>query len=257
MCLILIALNERPDYPLILAANRDEYFHRPTREAAYWEDAPGILGGRDLEAGGSWLGVDRRGRIAAVTNVREPPLKKAGLESRGRLVTDYLKNRIDPETYLRDVIRRRHRFDAYNLLAGVKTDLFFHTSRYDGYEKLDRGIHGVSNGELNCNWPKVVRGKLALSNVLDAGSNIDPEALFAILADTTVAADAELPDTGLGPELERSLSPIFVQMDRYGTRSSTVLTMDSKGGVVFCERNFSETGVAVNTGWFEFTIESG
>lgn len=255
MCLILIALNERHDYPLILSANRDEYFSRPTREAAYWEDAPDVLGGRDLEAGGSWLGVDRRGRIAAVTNLREPPLKKTGLESRGRLVADYLKDRIDPETYLRDVIRRRHHFDAYNLLAGMKTDLFFHTSRYEGYEKLDNGIHGVSNGELNCNWPKVVRGKKAFSDVLNAGPIIDPEDLFAILADTTAAADAELPDTGIGQELERNLSPIFVHMDRYGTRSSTVLIMDSQGSVVVCERNFSETGAVVNTGRFEFTVE--
>lgn len=257
MCLILIALNQRPDYPLVLAANRDEYYRRPTREADYWEDAPDVLGGRDLEAGGSWLGVDRRGRIAAVTNVREPPLKKTGLESRGRLVADYLKDRIDPETYLRDVIRRRHRFDAYNLLAGINTNLFFHTSRYESYEKLDNGIHGVSNGELNCNWPKVVRGQKALANVLDAGPGIDPEDLFAILADTTIANDPELPDTGIGPELERNLSPVFIHMDGYGTRSSTVLTMDSNGDVVFCERNFSDTGVALNTGRFEFTIESG
>ncbi|MEX2525360.1 MAG: NRDE family protein [Gammaproteobacteria bacterium] len=257
MCLILIALNEHPDYPLILAANRDEYFRRPTREAAYWEDAPGVLGGRDLEANGSWLGMDRRGRIAAVTNVREPPLKRTGLESRGRLVADYLKNRIDPESYLQDVIRRRLHFDAYNLLVGIKTDLFFHTSRGDDYEKLDSGIHGISNGELNCDWPKVVGGKKALLNVLNAGPMIEPDDLFAILADTTAADDTELPDTGIGTELERNLSPIFIHMDGYGTRSSTVLTMDSNGDVVFCERNFSAVGTAIDTLRFEFTLESG
>jgi len=255
MCLILIALNQRPDYPLVLAANRDEYFRRFTREAAYWEDAPGVLGGRDLEAGGSWLGVTRDGRIA---NVREPPLKKTGLESRGRLVADYLIDRIGPEPYLRDVIRRRHCFDAYNLLVGIKTALFFHNSRHGDYKKLDGGIHGISNSsDLNCNWPKVIRGKTRLSNALRAGSNIDPEDLFVILADTTPADDSELPDTGVGPELERRLSPIFIHEDGYGTRSSSVLIMNSNGDVVFCERNFSETGAILNTRRFEFTVESG
>ncbi len=255
MCLILVAVNAHPLYPLVLAANRDEYFSRPTRSADYWEDAPAVLAGRDLEAGGTWLGVERLGRLAAVTNLREPPQKKPGLESRGRLVSDYLTSPVQPDVYMQDVLLRKDRFDAFNLLAGWGTELYFHTSRHDFFKRLDDGIHGISNGELDSPWPKIMRGKAMFRDCLDAGGTVAEEDLFAILADTTVAADGDLPDTGVGVELERRLSPIFVHMDGYGTRCSTVVTLDSGGGLVFCERNFDDNGAIVDNGRFEFAVQ--
>lgn len=257
MCLILIALNRHPRYPLVLAANRDEYFDRPTREADYWEDAPHVLGGRDLKAGGSWLGVDKRGRLAAVTNLREPPLTRTGLASRGGLVADFLKSTVQPEDYLDGVVQRRHRYDGYNLLVGNGTKLFFHNSRHAGYRQLDDGVHAVSNGDLDAGWPKIVRGGTALSALLESGSEPEPEALFTILGDTTVAADEELPDTGIGRDLERGLSPVFVRMNGYGTRCSTVVFLDAHRSLTFYERSFGEDGTASAPRRFEFTLESG
>jgi len=255
MCLILVALNQRSDLPLVLAANRDEYFARPTRAAGYWEDAPGVLGGRDLEAGGSWLGVDTGGRLAAVTNVREPPLRKTGLESRGRLVSDYLKTTTSPADYLQEVIRRRQRFDGYNLLVGSTTELLYHASRDARYLRLEGGVHGISNGALDCSWPKVNRGKAALRRCLEDDAALDPERLFELLADTGVPEDETLPDTGVGLEMERQLAPIFVRMDGYGTRCSTLIVLEAGGRLRFYERVFSEDGGIVETGRFEFEIE--
>lgn len=254
MCLILLAINRHPEYPLILAANRDEFFARPTRSADFWEDAPAVLGGRDLEAGGSWLGVDRSGRLAAVTNVREPPQKKMGLVSRGRLVSDYLTSPVEPWLYLQDVIRRQSHFDAYNLLVGWRTEIYFHASGRNAFQKLDDGIYGITNGELDCPWPKVIRGKAVLHDWLESRASMDAEALFEILADTTGADDAALPDTGVGLEVERRLASIFIHMDGYGTRCSTVLAMDSKGEVLFFERNFNDTAEPIETKRFEFTV---
>ena len=261
MCLILFAWQVRPDHPLVLAANRDEYFRRPTRPAHYWDDAPGVLGGRDLEAGGSWLGVDTRGRVAAVTNYREPPRARAGELSRGLLVSDFLKGDKAAADYLREVIRWQRRYDAFNLLLADATGLYFYSSREPDYRALAPGCYGISNGELDCPWPKVKKGKQVLRRQLGSGQALDSEALdsealFDLLADDTPAADRELPDTGVGLEIERKLSPIFINLDGYGTRCSTVLIMGAQGNVFFAERNFDATGKALDTGRFEFSRKS-
>lgn len=255
MCLILLARDVRPDAPLVLAANRDEYFSRPTRPAHYWEDAPAVLGGRDLKAGGSWLGVDTAGRLAAVTNYREPPQPVARVESRGRLVSDYLTQSRQPAAYLEDVQRRRHRFDAFNLLVGRGTDLHVYSSRGAAPLPLAAGIHAVSNGDLDSPWPKMARGRRALGDILAAEAAPDCEALFALLADTTPAAAAELPDTGVDRDTEKRLSPMFVRMDGYGTRSSSALILHADGRIVFAERNYDEHGAVTGTGRFEFTVK--
>lgn len=255
MCLILLGLNKHPGYPLILAANRDEYFSRPTRFADYWEDAPWVIGGRDLEAGGSWLGLDVGGRLAAVTNVREPPLRGTGAESRGRLVSDFLTGETEITDYLQEVIGRRHLFDPYNLLVGTAMQLYFHSSGEPTYQKLEQGIHGISNGRLDANWPKVVRGRAALSTLLEAAAGPQPDDLLAILADTHIPDDGELPDTGVGLERERALAPICVRMDGYGTRSSTVIMLGADGRVLFRERSFSVTGEVADDRRFEFQLQ--
>jgi len=255
MCLILLARNVRVDTPLVLAANRDEYFSRPTRPAHFWDDAPSVLGGRDLKAGGSWLGVDTAGRLAAVTNYREPPQPVAGVDSRGRLVSDYLTQSRQPAAYLEDVQRRRRRFGAFNLLVGRGTDLHVYSSRGSAPVPLAAGIHGISNGDLDSSWPKTARGRRALGEILDAKTAPDCEALFALLADTTPAAEDELPDTGVGRDTEKRLSPIFVRMDGYGTRCSSALILHADGRVVFAERNYDAAGAVTGTGRFEFTVK--
>ena len=255
MCLILISYRQDPDYPLILAANRDEYYSRPTRAAHYWQDHPAILGGRDLEQGGTWLGITRRGKFAAVTNYREPPLKKTGKVSRGLLVSDFLTGTEPPREYLTGLTARAGNYDAFNLLAGDVSDLYFFSSRRGGAQKLSRGLYGISNGELDCPWPKVKKGKARLDREMEANGRLDPERLMAILSEKQIAADGELPDTGIGVELERKLSPIFINMDGYGTRSSTVLLIDGHGRVQFEERSFDERGGITSTAKFEFDIE--
>jgi uncharacterized protein with NRDE domain len=256
VCLILVAWQMQPGYPLVMAANRDEYFRRPTRAAHYWDDAPGVLGGRDLEAGGSWLGVDAAGRVAAVTNYREPPRARAGELSRGLLVSDFLKGELAAADYLRETIRWKRRYDAFNLLLADVTGLYFYSSREPDYRELAPGCYGISNGELDCPWPKVNKGKQILRQQLDSGHVPDSEALFDLLADAAPAADRELPDTGVGLETERKLSPIFINLDGYGTRSSTVLITDAQGKVFFAERNFDATGKVQDTGRFEFSSKS-
>jgi uncharacterized protein with NRDE domain len=255
MCLILLARETFPGYPLVLAANRDEYYRRPTRPAHYWEDAEGVLGGRDLKAGGSWLGVDRSGRLAAVTNYREPPQPGAGARSRGELVSGYLKGRQAAADYLEGVSRRRDRYDAFNLLLGDADGLYFYSSLDTRFQRLSPGIYGISNGELDCPWPKVIRGKRVFHESLGSDHAPDSEALFALLADATPAADADLPDTGVGLETERKLSPIFIHLDGYGTRSSTVLAIAAEGRVAFAERNYDENGAVIGTGRFEFMMK--
>jgi uncharacterized protein with NRDE domain len=257
MCLILLAREARPDWPLVLAANRDEYFRRPTRAAHYWEDIPAVLGGRDLEAGGSWLGVDAAGRLAAVTNYREPPQPQPGLDSRGGLVVDYFRQQREPLDYLREVARRRRRYAAFNLLVGRGADLYFYSSRASGPQQLGTGIYGISNGDLDCPWPKVNKGKRLLREHLGSGHAPDSEVLFDLLADRTPAGDGQLPDTGVDLETERKLSPIFINLDGYGTRSSTVVIMAAAGRVFFAERNYDENGAVIGTGRFEFDADTG
>ena len=255
MCLILLSYRQDPVYPLVLAANRDEFYSRPALPAHYWEDHPTILGGRDLEQGGTWLGITRRGKFAAVTNYREPPLKKTGKVSRGLLVSDYLAGSVPPLEYLTGLATKVDRYDAFNLLAGDVSDLYFFSSRMGRAQKLSQGIYGISNGELDCPWPKVRKGKAKLDREMEKNSRLDPEGLMAILSEKQIAADGELPDTGIGMELERKLSPIFINMDGYGTRSSTALLIDRHGRVQFEERSFDERGEMSNTAAFEFVIK--
>lgn len=246
MCIVLVAWRTCPGVPLVLAANRDEYHERPTQAAAFWNDAPSIFGGRDLRQGGSWLAVDRRGRIAAVTNLREPGIQRAGARSRGLLVSDYLRGHLAPAQYLRQVAAAD--YDAFNLLIGDQDGLWFLGSSVPEPVALGVGVYGISNGELDCPWPKVVRGKAELQLVLSQSPLHTPQAvesLFTLLADRNVPADGALPDTGVGLDWERWLAPLFVQAGAYGTRSSTVLFMAAGGEFHFNERTFDYLGQQV------------
>ncbi len=245
MCIVLLAWRVCPRAPLVLAANRDEYHERPTQAAGFWEDTPAIFGGRDLQQGGSWLALNGKGRIAAVTNLREPSTKRPGAHSRGLLVSDYLRGKVFPAEYLRRVAGRVEDYDAFNLLAGDADSLWFMDSRTREPVALGAGIYAISNGELDCPWPKVLRGKSELQRILSRWPGDHPESvagLFSLLTERSVPADAELPDTGVGLEWERRLAPLFVQAGNYGTRSSTVLFTDPDGGAQFRERRFDSLG---------------
>lgn len=250
MCLILLAWKVDEQFPLVLAANRDEFYDRPSQPAAFWPDQPDLLAGRDLKEGGSWLGITRDGRLAGLTNFRDPASLKAGAPSRGRLVLDYLRGRQKAEAYL-DQIGPAHGYNGFNLLLGDCDGLFCFSNR-GGRQRIEPGIHGLSNHLLDTPWPKVVRGKAALGALLE--EKWTPEAVLAILADRSRPADEALPDTGIGLTWERILSPCFIESPVYGTRSSTVLTMDRAGEVTFVERVFNG-GAPALTARFSFHLE--
>ena len=240
MCLILLAHESHPRYPLIVAANRDESHDRPTRRAGWWGDAPEVLAGRDLREGGSWMGVTRAGRWAAVTNFRERVPPRADAPSRGDLVGDYLRGEASPRDYLERLRPRLAEYNGFNLLAGEPGALYWSSNRSDANPPdrlLAPGIYGVSNHLLDTPWPKVRRGKEALAELLGERS-LRPDRLLDLLLDQTVAADHELPDTGVGLELERALSTLFIQSPGYGTRSSTALLLDRDGKGLFVERTY-------------------
>lgn len=254
MCLVLIAYNVHPRYPVVIAANRDEFYQRPASPAQFWEDHPEVLGGRDLKQGGTWLAVDRRGRMAAVTNYREPSERKENLRSRGFLVTDYLFGGQSPQAYLSALSGHIDEYDGFNIFAGDASSLYFYGSYLEKPMAMEPGIHGISNGDLDYPWPKVTRGKQALSEVIAGNEPLIPGPLFDILLDREVPEDYELPDTGVGVELERMLAPIFVMGGNYGTRSSTVLLIDQHAGINFSEKTFDSEGRQLEEVDFTFKI---
>lgn len=246
MCLILFAHKAHPGYPLILAANRDEAYTRPAAPAAYWHDHPYVYGGRDLDKGGSWLGLTRSGRIAAVTNFRDGNAAKNAPLSRGELVSGYLTSADDAATYLEGVTSRARQYNGFILIAGTLDALYWYSNRGPGVERIAPGVHGLSNHLLDTPWPKIMRARQALEALLAAEETELTAALFEVLADRSVAPDHELPDTGVGLQRERELSSIFISGERYGTRASTVVLVDKNGGALFIERSFGPGGKALS-----------
>ena len=240
MCLILFAHGVHPDYPLVIAANRDEYYRRPTAKAAFWRDHPHVLAGRDLECMGTWLGVTRAGRFAALTNFRDPRERKTDAPSRGQLVSDFLTSEREPREYLEQVATRAPQFNGFNLLAGDMDSVFYFSSRTGMVQEVSRGIHGLSNHLLDTPWPKVAHGKQRLQTALADEPNT--EALLDLLHDREPAAESELPDTGIGAELERVLSPALIVSPQYGTRASTAVLFGGDGSVSFSERTILAGG---------------
>jgi uncharacterized protein with NRDE domain len=255
MCIIFLAWQRHPEYRLVVAANRDEFHARPTAPAGFWEDAPQLLAGRDLEGGGTWLGLTRAGRFAALTNYRRGDGKFADAPTRGRLVSDYLLSDDAPGAYLQSVAERAGAYNGFNLLVGDAESLHWFSTHGDEPRRLAPGIYGVSNDLLDTPWPKVARGKRGFETLIDA-RDIDPRAMFDLLTDREVAVDEHLPDTGIGLARERVLSPIFITAGDYGTRSSTVLLVRSDGQVAFHERTHAPGSDATGTLTYTFRIES-
>ena len=236
MCLILVAWRVHPDYPLVVAANRDEFFARPTAPAAFWKDAPQVLAGRDLEAGGTWMGVTRTGRFAALTNFRDPAQNRSGAPSRGTLVADFLAGEETPHTCLERIAPRASQCNGYNLLVGDGETLWWSSNMGGEPRRLESGVYGISNHLLDTPWPKVGAGKAALAQALD--SLPDDQALFGLLQDDGIHPDEHLPQTGISLDWERLLSSAFVKSPDYGTRSSTVLSIGRDGWVGFDEQTW-------------------
>ena len=245
MCLILFSYKQHPDLPLVVLANRDEFLARPTREAHWWEEE-NILAGKDLKAGGSWLGVSRGGRFAALTNVREPHNIKADAPSRGALVTDFLTSAISPEAYLDQIAAKGQAFNGFNLLVADHDSLWYYGNRGEAPQPLSPGVYGLSNALLDTPWPKLETGKEALANWLVKPNE---QEAFNILQDPHIYPDERLPATGVPLEWERGLSARFIRMENYGTRCSTLLRIDAKGGISFSERTYLPEEKWVSESW--------
>jgi uncharacterized protein with NRDE domain len=261
MCLILLGWDAHPSYRLVVAANRDEFYGRPASPAAFWGDRPDVLAGRDLKEGGTWLGITRAGRFAAVTNVREPAAYRVGAPSRGHLVGSFLFGKTSPAAYA-DEIAPAAEFNGFNLLLadlpgdreqgtgdsrrGSGSDegssggsLVWFSNRGDGAHALDAGVFGLSNALLDTPWPKVEMGKADLRAALAGPPDALEARLFESLARRDPARDDVLPQTGVGAERERALSSAFISTPEYGTRCSTVVLVSRDGEVSFTERTFS------------------
>lgn len=237
MCLILFAYKVHPAYPLILAANRDEFYERPSAPADFWSGHPQVLAGIDLKEKGTWLGVTKGGKFAAITNYRDPASWKEDAPSRGGLVSRYLTGSSSAEKYLKRISARASAYNGFNLLLGDARDIFVYSNRGE-MQKIAPGIYGLSNRLLDTPWPKVRRGKKLLKAALDKKGAELEEALFALLADRRVPPDSQLPETGVELEWERMLSPMFIASPVYGTRSSTILLIGNNKRIKFIEKVF-------------------
>lgn len=254
MCLIVIAWKARDDLPLIVAANRDEWRDRAAQPAHWWFDAPGILAGRDLKAGGTWMGVTRAGRFAAITNFRDPAERRSTAPSRGALVTEYLLSGDPPERFLASIAARAGAYNGFNLIAGDGATLWYFGSREGVLRAVEPGVHGLSNHLLDEPWPKVRRGRAVMEEAL---RDADPAPrLFRMLSDANPAADAELPDTGVGITWERRLATALITGEEYGTRCSTVVTFAANGAVRLEERTRVADGSVTTRAEHRFHIEA-
>lgn len=242
MCLIVVGWRVHPDYPLVVAANRDEFYARPTASAAYWPaadasahgaDQAAIFGGRDLEAGGTWLGATTDGRFAAITNVREPGANK-GKHSRGTLTAGFLRSTLSASDFADSLVADD--YSGFNLLLADRDSLVYASNRDTQRQVLTPGIYGLSNHRLDSPWPKLLKARERFAAAL--AHLPDEQAFFDLLADREIVPDERLPETGVPLHWERLLSAVFVQSPDYGTRASTLLLRDRVGRVTLQEKSF-------------------
>jgi uncharacterized protein with NRDE domain len=240
VCLIAIAWRARRDLPLLVAANRDEWRERPAKPAHWWPEHPDLLAGRDLQAGGTWMGVTRGGRFAAVTNFRDPSDKRSMARSRGTLVTEFLVGRDSPARFLSSLSARAHEYNGFNLIVGDGASLFYFGSREGQPRAIEPGVHALSNHLLDEPWPKVVAARLAMEVAL---ADEEPTGvLFDLLSDASTPPDEALPKTGVALDWERRLASALITGADYGTRASTVLAVTDRGEALFEERTRGEDG---------------
>ena len=251
MCLIVFGLHAHPRYSLVVAANRDEFVARPSEPAGFWPGHDGLLAGRDLAAGGTWMGVTRSGRFAALTNFRDPRAFDPTAPSRGEVVVRFLAATEGPVAHLRRLAADGSRRNGFNLLAAAGSRLAWYSNASGELREVEAGVHAVSNALLDTPWPKVRRSAAHLTRILGREDEVDPEELFALLAKREPAPDGELPDTGVGLVAERLLSSPFIAAPGYGTRGSTLLLVTPAGRATLLERRFDEEFCATGTTRFE------
>ncbi len=252
MCLILIACQTCPRYPVILAANRDEFYRRPTREMHRWKGDLPIIAGKDLEQGGTWLGVHPDGRLAALTNYRDPSKNTVGARSRGGIIPGFLASDADPAQYSETLYRTREEYNLFNLVFGSREALYWFSSCHGTARPVPPGFHGLSNRDLDTPWPKVEKSRKAFEAAVK--EKLPDDAFFALLKDTERPPDHLLPDTGVGKEWERLLSPIFIESPTYGTRCSTLLKIRDDGRIHIIERSYDLSGPGRKFTDREFTL---
>ncbi|MBT1449503.1 NRDE family protein [Glaciecola sp. XM2] len=255
MCILFIAVNQHPNYPLIVAANRDEFHARATQHSHFWPSHPDILAGKDLVAGGSWMGISQSGKLSALTNIRAPEKERSNAISRGELVINYLSQDYTQQDYLRHLSKHANNYNGYNLLFGNLDSLQVYNNYEDSTYNLTDGVYGLSNASLNSPWPKLDLGRSELAKYCQQGGVFNIEHLFNLLGNDTQANDEVLPQTGVPIEWERRLSSIFIQSDDYGTRSSTVLLLDKYRQIFWQERSFDKNAVVVGQQSYHFSLD--
>ncbi|ABR49833.1 protein of unknown function DUF833 [Alkaliphilus metalliredigens QYMF] len=240
MCILFFAYKVHPKYDFIFLGNRDEFTNRPTLNSHFWDTYPNILAGIDLEKGGTWAGVTKEGRVAFLTNYRDPSLPSTAPLSRGFLTRDFLIQGGSPLSYLENIQTNQSKYNGFNLIVGTLNDLWFYSNIENEIRPIKPGLYGLSNALLNTPWFKVDRGKKRLAALLDTDFTV--EQLFDILDDTEVPPDGKLPKTGVPLEMERLLSTIHIDSPAYGTRSKTVILMTNKGELQFYEKALEPKG---------------
>lgn len=256
MCILFIAVNQHPKFPLIIAANRDEFHDRATSNSAFWETHSDILAGKDQQAGGTWMGINKNGDVSALTNIRAPGKEVDNAVTRGELVLNYLVGSSkQKKKYAQTLSDSKSNYNGYNLLFGSVEQLFVYNNFDDTCVALQDGVYGLSNASLNSPWPKISTGRDALAKYCQHADVLDTEHLFELLRNDKLADDDVLPKTGVPIEWERKLSSIFIQSPEYGTRSSTVLLLDHEQHVIWEERTFNEKTEQTSVQHFEFDIK--
>lgn len=256
MCLVIFAYRKHPRYPLLLAANRDEFHARPTAPARFWEEQPGLLAGRDLEAGGTWMGITRAGRFAAITNFRDPARTAPGLRSRGELPLRFLLGSDAPGDCLRTISACDADYAGFNLLLGDSGSLWYYSNSLPVDERSPRqlgpGVYGLSNAHLDTPWPKIITGKARMRALL--GGRVGHDRLGETVSDVALANETALHPLGLSAEMDRLLSAQFIITPTYGTRATTTLWLDGDGIASWRERSFDATGLATGAVTEQFEI---
>lgn len=257
MCLIVFAYKYHPKYPLILAGNRDEFYERPTQKMHPWGSNPNILAGKDLKDGGTWLGINQYGKLAALTNYRDLSKINEIAPSRGHIVTEILKSTQPIDEQLSVLRPEFPNYNGFNLIAGTLDDLYYVSNEGDRFYKIQPGLYGISNAFLNTPWPKTNNALQHFTHALN-GEKPDEQAIFELLWDTTTYPDRMLPKTGLSPEMEKAVSSIFILSDDYGTRSSALLMIDQEGDVKITEKTYQPGSVDItDSEEFQWNLTKG
>jgi len=255
MCLIFLSFNQHPKYPLIIAANRDEFFDRPASALEVWPEDKKIIAGKDLTGGGTWLGVTKSGYFAMLTNYRDMANIKTNAPTRGKLVLDYLAGEFDPSNYLQALNSSASNYNGYNIILGKLDDPWYYSNQNNKLYSLGTGLYGLSNALLDTKWPKVKNGKKTFESIISR-EDFKTEELLEFMHNTVLAPDEQLPETGIGHEKEKLLSSMFIEMPGYGTRNTTILLKDYNNNVEIIERTFSHDAKSTSEEKFNFSIDA-